>query len=423
MLVNLSKLDNALGAPSTPGGGTPPGDTYTPFWEAPTAYVQGAPVSHKRAPWFRGADWDLGDEPGKGDNNGWFCVDAQPISGAWNGYFRLSQANLAGSAGFPPAPPASTTYNTGDEFTLGWTSATDANTINISNVGINFTGIIETLVQLDPSSALSSNNIYVYIQAATGEEFWLTNVDNGVNVAIVGDAVRVRLFSSIFSEVGSTRIKRCFVLDSVGRPVDLDAEEVAKRYAKPTDYRNADNVTLEYVFDQTVNIADGTAYNLFNNTDGMFSNVANLTTTNRPWSTMTQNSGEYLSPDEYQQTETPFQHLETEIFVNIPVAVSGNQARGLTVEIRRRTAASPTVPVAVPNRGVEVVINANTSLIPVQRIVTRSEGSADSYYVYGYGIFINNTSGNTVTINSGTVVRVEIRNQYDRPVRFNNLTI
>lgn len=409
--------------PSGVGGDAPPGTEYDPFWDAGKAYEQGAPVSHRNAPWFRGIDWELGDEPGKGDNNGWFATDSQPISGAWNGYFRLSQSLLPGSEGFPPAPPSSQSYDSGDEFTKGWTSASAGNAINISNVGISFTGIIETLVPLDDSSALSSNNIYVYVQAASGEEFWFTNIDSGLNVEITGGNVRVRLFNTIFAAIGSTRIKRCFVLDSIGRPIDLDADEVVKRVAKSSDFRNADNVTLEYTFDQTVNIADGAVYNLFNNTDGMFSNLANLITTNRPWSIMTLKDGEYLSPDEYLQTELPYQHLETDLFINIPVAISGSQARGLTVEIRRRTTASPTVPVTIPSRGVELLLNANSELIPVQRVVTFSEGAADSYYVYGYAPFIRNDSGNTITIASGTVVRIRIGNTYDRPIRFNRLTV
>lgn len=417
--ISVDNTDPVNPIISATGSGT----SYTPFWDAAAVYEQGAPVSHRNAPWFRGLDWEVGDEPGKGDNNGWFATDSQPISGAWNGYFRLSQSLLPGAAGFPPSPPASQVYNTGDEFTRGWTSASDGNSINISNAGMNFTGIIEKLVPLDASSALSSNNIYVYIQASTGEEFWLTNVDSGLNVAITGGNVRVRLFNTIFSVIGSSRIKRCFVLDSVGRPIDLDADEVVKRVTSAKDYRNADNVTLSYTFDQTVDILDGSSYNLFNDTDGMFSNLANLTTTNRPWSTMTQKDGDYLRPDEYQQTELPFQHIETELFINLPITISGNQVRGITAEVRRRTAASPTVPVAIPSRGVELPLNANSELIPVQRLVTRSEGAADNYYVYGYAPFVRNDSGNTVRINSGTVVRVEIRNQYDRPILFNNLTI
>ena len=409
--------------PSGASGTTPPGTEYNPFWDAGKTYAQGAPVSHRNAPWFRGVDWDLGDEPGKGDNNGWFTVDSQPIGGSWNGYFRESQSSLPGADGFPATTP--TTFDAGEEFTKGWTSRINGNQISISDVsGLIFTGSIQKLVSIDPSSTLSANEIYLYIQTDTGEDFWLTNQDtSSINIAVITGFVRVRLFQNILSFLGATGIKRCFALDSIGRPIDISAAEVVKRVADPSDYRNADNVTLEYTFDQTVNIPDGSAYNLFNSTDGMFSNPANLTTTNREWSTMTLKGGEYLSPDEYQQTELPFQHLETEIFANIPVDINGNQVRGITFEVRRRTPASPTVPVAIPSRGVELFLNANATLIPAQRLVTRSEGASDSYYVYGYAPFIRNDSGNTITINSGTVVRVEIRNQYDRPIRFNQLTI
>lgn len=409
--------------PSGASGTAPPGTEYNPFWDAGKTYAQGAPVSHRNAPWFRGVDWELGDEPGKGDNNGWFTVDSQPIGGSWNGYFRESQSSLPGADGFPATTP--TTFDAGEEFTKGWTSRVNGNQISISDAsGLIFTGSIETLIPLDPASTLSANEIYLYIQTDTGEDFWLTNQDTvSINVAVIPGFVRVRLFQTVFSFLGATGIKRCFALDSIGRPIDIDSPEVVKRATNSDDFRNADVTIVEYTFDNAVTVADGAAFNLFNSTDGLFSNPANLVLERDPWAAYTVIDNDYLRPDEYQHTESPYLSIETEIYFNLPISLSGTQVNDVQFEIRRRTAASPTVPVAIPNRSFTRLVNGNVNFLSVARIPTRSAGATDNYYVYGYGLYLVNSSGSTITIPAGSVAHLEVKNLYHKAVRFNKLSV
>jgi hypothetical protein len=79
------------------------------------------------------------------------------------------------------------------------------------------------------------------------------------------------------------------------------------------------------------------------------------------------------------------------------------------------------VPVAIPYREIEIISSVLPGFSSVQNLPTRSVGADDNYYRFGYGLFIRNISGATLTIPAGGVIRIEFYNKYKKPVIFNTL--
>jgi hypothetical protein len=100
----------------------------------------------------------------------------------------------------------------------------------------------------------------------------------------------------------------------------------------------------------------------------------------------------------------------------------GSGSRPIKMEIRRRTSTSPTTPVAIPFRDVEIISDSRSDSVSLQRMPTRSSGVNDNYYVYGYGIYISNDSGQSIEIPAGGAIRVEILDVYARTATFSTLT-
>lgn len=184
-----------------------------------------------------------------------------------------------------------------------------------------------------------------------------------------------------------------------------------------TNYRLNGRYFLQFAVQNDITILNGTSFNLFNSTNGMFSPNGTLTFGGDVWDQGTIIDNDYLRPDDYLDTDQPYADIETSIFVNVPCSISGSQVNTVNFELRRRTGASPTVPVAIPGREIVELVNNNVLTLSVERIPTRSAGISDNYYLYGFSPFIDNNSGSTITISGTTTIRVEVFNQYRRPLR------
>lgn len=183
------------------------------------------------------------------------------------------------------------------------------------------------------------------------------------------------------------------------------------------DYKINGRYFLQFTVTNAIPIADGVEYNLFNNTDGMLSSNGTLTTTGDAWDQPVVIDSEYLTPDTYTDTDTPYADIETAIFLNVPVSISGTTVRPVCIEVRRRTSGSPTVPLAIPGREVEKLVNNNVTVLSTERLPTRSSGSSDNYYVYGFAPFLINDTGSNITIPAASIIRIEVFNSYRKPIK------
>lgn len=187
------------------------------------------------------------------------------------------------------------------------------------------------------------------------------------------------------------------------------------------DVRNNGLTVFSFEVTNDIVISNNEEFNLFNSTNGMLSNNGVLTVSGDSWDRMIPFDGEYIKPDAYLHTKEPYQPIETDIFIRIPTDINGTVTRGVILEIRRRTAASPTIPLSIPQREVELLVNNNVETTTLQRLPTRSEGVNDNYNVFGYAPFIVNLSGGNITIPATKTIRIEYDNTYKKPVSFNTL--
>jgi hypothetical protein len=189
----------------------------------------------------------------------------------------------------------------------------------------------------------------------------------------------------------------------------------------PSNTRNQGLTIFSATLTNAITISDGSSFNIFNSTDGLFSSNASLTISGDTWNRMSQFESDYIRPDPYTHTEESYRQIETLVFVRSGIDV-GSGSRPVKFEIRRRTSSSPTAPVAIPSRDVEIVSDSRSESISVQRLPTRSSGASDNYYVYGYGIYFSNNSGQSITIPAGASIRIEVLDIYARTGTFNTLT-
>lgn len=185
--------------------------------------------------------------------------------------------------------------------------------------------------------------------------------------------------------------------------------------------RNKGLTIFSFTLTNGINMPNSSEWNIFNSTDGMSSSNATLSISGDEWNRMTLFENEYIRPDQYSHSDEEYRGIETLVFARIPITV-GSGSRPLKMEIRRRTAASPTVPVAIPQRDVEILGDSRSDSIPIQRMPTRSAGATDNYYVYGYALYIVNNSGVAADIPSGLPIRLEILDIYDKRAIFSPLT-
>lgn len=199
----------------------------------------------------------------------------------------------------------------------------------------------------------------------------------------------------------------------------MGAGTVASLWAK--NERNQGVTIFNFVINNAITIQGGASFNLFNSTNGMFSNNGTLSISGDSWDRTTIFDGDFIRPDTYLHSKNPYQSIETNIFARIPVDLNGNNARSVRLEVRRRTTANPTTPLAIPNRGIELFINTQISAATLQNLPTRSEGITDNYNVFGYALYVVSQTNNTVTLSAGQTIRVEITNTYKKPIFFKTL--
>ena len=181
-------------------------------------------------------------------------------------------------------------------------------------------------------------------------------------------------------------------------------QQVLNNIGVLTDVRNNGLTVFSFVVGADITVTNNAEFNIFNAVNGMSSSNGVLTISGDSWDRMTLFDNDYIKPDAYQHTVEPFMPIETDVFCRIPTSLGGAVARGIIVEIRRRTAASPTIALPIPNREVELLTNTAVETATLQRLPTRSAGSTDNYYTYGYTLFLVNTSGTSVVIPEGEVI-------------------
>lgn len=293
--------------------------------------------------------------------------------------------------------------------------------------GLNGGGIELALVSLTPKETLEVPKGYLLVAAisnGTATNFKIGTSD-GLDDIIADTNIVPNYVIDKFDYSGSSRdlfleassnvdiVLVFFKINATTALPDIETANLVERNNGLTifSFEIANNIT----------IPNGSEINLFNPTNGMLSTNGTLTISGDSWDRMTTFDNEYIRPDEYLHTQNPHHGIETEFFARIPTIIGGAVARGLIMELRRRTAASPIIPVAIPGREVEVLTNQAVTTATLQRLPTRSIGNDDNYYVYGYTLFVNNQSGATITLPAGETIRIEVYNNYRKPISFNNL--
>jgi hypothetical protein len=192
----------------------------------------------------------------------------------------------------------------------------------------------------------------------------------------------------------------------------------------PQETRTSGLNVFSFVVTNAIEILNSAEFNLFNNTNGIFSVNGTLTHSFDSWDRMNVIDESFIRPDPYLHSEEPYQSIDTDVFVRLSTSFTGGatSVRSFVALIKRRTPANPNNPTAIPDREIEIISSSVPGFSSLQNLPTRSVGANDNFYLFGYGLFIRNISGVTITIPVGGVIRIEFYNKYKKPIIFNSLT-
>lgn len=155
-------------------------------------------------------------------------VEVEPLNNQWNGFFDPKhQSQLPAPAGYPDA--GGTSYLAGDEWSFG--NFASGGSISSSDTGITFTVGVYKLFEYtsEQLANIDVDKVPVYLKDELGNEHFVTNATNGVNVTKPdATTLKVELTVDIFAELGITKVWRFFVTDKVGRVAELSPDETER---------------------------------------------------------------------------------------------------------------------------------------------------------------------------------------------------
>lgn len=203
-------------------------------WNSQQEYpTEGAVCTHNGKLWIRGSIWTIGDEPGV--SGSWSdsapLGEVSPVNNDWNGYLDPAHTvqiefedTSAGTRAF-----AADTEIAPNIFT------SDTSNITFADDGWVFDGAIykKFTFTAEQLALIDINTINVFIKDELGNEHFVSNATNGVNVTKPSATeLGVELTNAIFTTLSITKVWRFFATDKVGQVAELGPLGLLKKTGK-----------------------------------------------------------------------------------------------------------------------------------------------------------------------------------------------